>query len=110
MESQEFLFQAITILAESQDFPATISNLARLATSSICDWCVISAFENETGMRRLIPSEGLFPLDFHNAWGPGYVLRTGERQFVSDVSSDVIATAGKKDSTHWLTSSEWITP
>ena len=94
MESQEFLSQAITILAASQDFPATISNLARLATSSICDWCVILAFENETGMRRLVPSEGLFPLDLQNPWGPGYVLRTGERQFVSDVSSDVIVSLG----------------
>lgn len=45
-------------------------------------------------MRRLVPLEGLFPLDFHNAWGPGYVLRTGERQLITDVSSDVMASLG----------------
>ena len=94
MDSWEFLSQAITILGISEDLPATIKDLERLANSSISDWCAIFAFENESSMRRLVPMEGLFPLDFHAAYGPGYVLRTGESQFVTEISNEVMASIG----------------
>jgi signal transduction histidine kinase len=94
MDSGEFLSQAITILGTSDDFPATINDLARLANSSISDWCAIFTFENESSMRRLVPMEGLFPMDFHAAYGPGYVLRTGESQFLREISSEVVASIG----------------
>jgi hypothetical protein len=57
MEAREFLSKAISILATSLDFPSTIDNLARLANSSISDWCAIYIFENQTSVRRLLPSE-----------------------------------------------------
>src|SRR5215831_2925556 len=94
MDSWEFLSQAITILGISEDLPATVKDLERLANSSISDWCAIFAFENESSMRRLVPMEGLFPLDFHAAYGPGYVLRTGASQFVTEISNEVMASIG----------------
>src|SRR6516162_5882109 len=72
MDAREFLTEALSILATSTDFPATIDKLARLANSSFSDWCAIYAFENTSRLRRLFPSEGLYPLDFNAPSGPGY--------------------------------------
>jgi signal transduction histidine kinase len=94
MDAREFLSKAISILATSRDFPATIDELSRLANSSISDWCVLFSFENEHSMRRLLPVEGLYPLDLHAPAGPGYVLRTGEPQFLPKVSDDALASLG----------------
>jgi signal transduction histidine kinase len=94
METREFLTKAISILATSTDFPATIDKLARLANSSISDWCAIYAFENEKSLRRLMPSEGLYPLDLEASSGPGYVLRTGKPQFLHEVTDEILASLG----------------
>jgi signal transduction histidine kinase len=94
MDAWEFCSKAISILATSPDFPATADNLARLANSSISDWCAIFIFENENSLRRLLPGEGLYPLDFHASSGPGYVLRTGEPQFLPEVTEETLASLG----------------
>jgi signal transduction histidine kinase len=45
-------------------------------------------------MRRLSPVEGLFPLDFHAASGPGYALRTGQPQLLEEPGNDVLESLG----------------
>ena len=94
MEARELLSKAISILATSADFPSTIDSLALLANSTISDWCAIFAFENENSLRRLLPSEGLYPLDFHASSGPGYVLRTGEPQILVEIGDEVLGNLG----------------
>ena len=94
MEVADILSDAILILATSPDFRAAMDNLSRLATSSICDECLIFTFENENSLRRLLPLEGLYPLDLHASYGPGYVLRTSEPQFLGEVSTEALESFG----------------
>jgi signal transduction histidine kinase len=94
MDSTEVLSDAILILATSPDFDAAMDNLSRLATSSICDRCLIFTFENNNNVRRLLPLEGLYPLDLHASYGPGYVLRTGEPQCLVEMNDEVLASFG----------------
>ena len=79
-DAEVFLSETISILAASPDFRATIENLSVLANSTLSDWCGVFTFESEHTLRRLIPYEGLYPLNIHAASGPGYALRTGEAQ------------------------------
>jgi len=94
MDAKLFLSETISILATSPDFRATIENLSVLANSTLSDWCGVFTFESEHTLRRLIPYEGLYPLDIHAASGPGYVLRTGEAQLLTDLNDDVLANLG----------------
>src|ERR1041385_2562661 len=94
MDVTEVLSDAILTLATSPDYRAAIDNLSRLATSSICDACLILTFENENSLRHLFPVEGVYPLDLDAPYGPGYVLRTGEHQFVRQVTDEVLAGLG----------------
>src|SRR6267143_1626152 len=94
MDGEEFLSTTISILATSPDFRAAIENLSRLANSCISEWCGVFKVESEHGLRRLIPLEGLYPLNLHAATGPGYVLRTGEVQFLTEVTDEVMENVG----------------
>src|SRR5262245_24757128 len=94
MDITEILSDAILILATSPEFRRAVDGLSRLATSSICDACLIFSLENENSLRRLLPVEGLYPLDPHASYGPGYVVRTGEPQFIVEVSDEVLASFG----------------
>jgi signal transduction histidine kinase len=94
MDAEEFLLKTIAVLATSPDFRATIDDLSRLANSHLSLWCAVFTFENEHSLRRLIPTDGLYPLNLHAPTGPGYVLRTGEAQFLAEVDDEVLATLG----------------
>src|SRR5438105_3902029 len=94
MDGEEFLSTTISILATSPDFRTAIENLSRLANSYISDWCAVFTVESEHGLRRLIPLEGLYPLNVHAPTGPGYVLRTGEVQFLTEVTDEVLENLG----------------
>jgi signal transduction histidine kinase len=94
MDAEEFLAKTISILATSTDFRAAIDDLSRLANSHLARWCAVFTIANEYSLRRLVPAEGLYPLDLHAPTGAGYVLRTGEAQFVAEVDEEVLATLG----------------
>ena len=94
MEAREFLSKTISILATSTGFSSTIDSLARLANSTISDSCAIFVFENQNRLRRLVPNEGICRLDFPASSGPGYVLGTGQPQFVPEVGKEALETLG----------------
>jgi signal transduction histidine kinase len=94
MDAEEFLATTISILATSPDCRAAIEKLSRLANSCFSDSCAVFTVESEQGLRRLIPLEGLYPLDPHAPTGPGYVVRTGEVQFVTEVTDEVLKNLG----------------
>ena len=94
MDAREFLSKTISILATSPSLSSTLDSLARLANSTISDWCALFVFENENSLRRLFPSEGIYPLDFGASSGPAYVLRTGEPHFVPEVGNEVLEGLG----------------
>ncbi len=94
MDAEVVLSETISILAASPDFRATMENLSVLANSTLSDWCAVFTFETEHTLRRLIPYEGLYLLNIHAATGPGYVLRTGEAQLLTDLNDDVFASLG----------------
>jgi signal transduction histidine kinase len=94
MDTVEFLSNIGSILATSPDFRTTLDDLSRLANSTFSDWCAIFAIENENSLRRLVPQEGVYPLNTHAPWGPGHVVRTGEAQWVTEISDEVLASFG----------------
>jgi signal transduction histidine kinase len=106
MDAERFLFNTISILATSADLRTTIDNLARLATARLTEYCTVFMFENEQTIRRMTVMQrteagveaqeidALFPLDLHAAAGPGHVLRTGECQILSRVTSEILNELG----------------
>jgi signal transduction histidine kinase len=97
MDAEEFLVKTISILATTPDFRAMVGELSRLANSHLSRWCAVFTLANEHSLRRLIPTEGLYPLDLHEPTGPGYVLRTGEAQFVAEVDDEGLGTLGLQE-------------
>src|SRR5437762_8359457 len=95
MDAERFLANTISILSTSPDFRTTIDNLSRLATTNFADWCGVFAFENEQTVRRIAVApaghiEALYPLDLHAAAGPGHMLRSGERQILTNIDDAFI--------------------
>lgn len=101
MDAERFLANTISILSSSADFRTSIENLGRLAAANFADWCGVYVFENEQTIRRIavapVPHiEALYPLDLQAAAGPGHVLRTGERQILTNIDEGVVQTLGFK--------------
>lgn len=108
MDTERFLSGTISILATSADLRITIDNLARLATMELAESCAVFMFENEQAVRRLSiasrsestpvdnPVDLLYPLDLQSSIGPGHVLRTGQREVLSDVTPEVLQSFGVK--------------
>src|SRR6266705_2309545 len=106
MDAERFLSNTISILANSADLRTTIDNLARLAAANLAEYCTVFMFENEQTIRRMAvvqrrgagseaqQIDALFPLELHAAAGPGHVLRTGECQVLTRVTSEVLNETG----------------
>src|SRR5437588_714396 len=101
MDADRFLATTISTLASSTDLLPTIKNLACLAVPGLADWCSVFMFEGEQTIRRLAnaPSrdmETLYSFDLHAPTGPGHVLRTGERQLLTNITDEAVAALGLK--------------
>jgi PAS domain S-box-containing protein len=97
-ESQRFLAQASTILADSLDYEFTIATVARLAIPHLADWCVIHLIGEDGTLRRpgvahirpelealIHDLQRRYALDL-SADGPiPRTLRTGATQLVAEV-------------------------
>ncbi|HEY8492209.1 MAG TPA: ATP-binding protein [Dehalococcoidia bacterium] len=89
-EEQRFLAQAGTILAQTLDYEATLSAIARLAVPFLADWCLVDVLDAGGRLRRVALAhpnpeqealgrrmEEHIRLDPDTAHGLPWVLRTG---------------------------------
>lgn len=109
-EEQRFLAQAGTILAQTLDYEATLSAVARLAVPFLADWCLVDVLD-AGGLRRVALAhpnpeqealgrrmEEHIRLDPDTAHGLPWVLRTGKPELhpvVTDEDLRQIARDGR---------------
>ncbi len=103
-EAQSFLAEASALLASSLVYETTLTNLAKLATERIADWCVIDVAEEDGAVRRLVvacadPAKAdlarelvdFSPSDPLGQRGVAEVLRSGRSEIYPDLSEAVPA-------------------
>ena len=99
----QFLVDVSTRMAESMDLTDTLEQLARGAVPTLADWCAIStvgqrgelstaavAHVDAALARQAFEVYRRYPPRLSAAYGPGRVVRTGERQLIPEVTEDVL--------------------
>ena len=98
-----FLAQASATLSASLDYDSTLKSFADLAVPHLADWCAVCVLDAE-GEVRLVAAAHPDPSKVPLAWdasrryllrlsaphGPGRVIRTGEPEFVSEISDALL--------------------
>jgi signal transduction histidine kinase len=49
-----FLSESGSLLAESLEYKSTVGNVARLAATSLADWCAVDVVDDEGSLRRIV--------------------------------------------------------
>ncbi|HEX8848938.1 MAG TPA: ATP-binding protein [Gemmatimonadaceae bacterium] len=107
-ESLRFLTQASEILASSLDFEATLRTVARLAVPGLAEWCGVEIV-GEDGVARQLAVEhsdpakvsiarelrSRYPAPPDSPAGLPYVLRSGEAQFVTEITDEQFVAAAR---------------
>ncbi len=114
-ETQALLAQSSAILASSLDYQVTLEQIADLAVPDLADWCAVHILEEDGMVRRLgiahtDPAKSVlvrgrperYPLDEHAQYLVPAVLRTGQPEFYSVVTPDLLAAAAR-DAEHLRT-------
>ena len=108
-ERFSFLAEAGALLASSLDYRPTLARLAELAVPKLADWCSIDIL-GEQGIERLAvahrdPAKRRFARELQERYppapeapfGPAKVLRTGEPEFLPEISDELLLTASAGD-------------
>jgi signal transduction histidine kinase len=97
------LDQASSVLASSLDYGTTVAAAARLAVPDFADWCSVdvlvggeikqlaSSYIDTPGLRRISEMRVRYPLDPNATTGLAKAIRTGEVQFMPDVTQAFVA-------------------
>jgi signal transduction histidine kinase len=104
-EANRLLAQAAALLSDAVDYEAPLTTLAQLAVPQIADWCAVHLVQVDGSIEQVAmePAE-MVNLQAANAWlqnhlpidetdGIPAVLRSGEPKLVTDVTTDVLASA-----------------
>jgi signal transduction histidine kinase len=96
-----FLSETSQMLAESLDVQATLDTLVRRVVYYMADWSVVDTIDEEGYSRdvavahrdlelevRLSALRAVRPVTIQTAYGPGYVLRTGEPQLYREIDRE----------------------
>ncbi|HYO66309.1 MAG TPA: GAF domain-containing protein, partial [Archangium sp.] len=105
---QRFLAEASTLLASSLDYATTMESLARLVVPELADLCSVDMLTAEGRVEHLALTHenpgGLdvardvirrHPIDLKAEHGVGRVLRTGQPEWVEDVSGERTGAPGR---------------
>ncbi|HEX9440077.1 MAG TPA: PAS domain S-box protein, partial [Roseiflexaceae bacterium] len=111
-DMQRFMAEASTLLATSLDYETRLQNVARLAVPRIADWCAIDILGEDGSIRRLAvvhvdsakvawayEMQREYPTDLNASAGLGYVIRTGQSEFHSQIT-DAMLVAAARDPRH----------
>ena len=95
------LAEASAVLASSLDVEETLNGVAALAVPRIADWCAIDVTDDDGGIRRVAHAHSdpakverareflrRYPPDPDAAVGPANVLRTGQRELVTEIDDE----------------------
>jgi signal transduction histidine kinase len=108
-ERFRLLDEASRVLASSLDYQATISTVARLAVPNFADWCAVDVLEDgelkrlalehadPAKLRRAREIAEQFPPSRDGTSGVTKVIRTGEPEFLPNISDDMLASMTRND-------------
>jgi len=101
---QRFLTEASTLLAGSLDYTTTMESLTRLVVPELADWCSVDVLTAEGRVEHLALTHAdpsrlevarevmrRNPIDLSAEHGAGKVLRTGQPEWVADISDQRLA-------------------
>ena len=105
-----FLSDAVTTLASSLDYQATLARVASLAVPMVADWCAVDVVEPGLGLRRVAtahvdPSKvslakelnERYPPDPNGPTGVFTVLRTGASELYAEIPERLLLAAARDD-------------
>ena len=106
-ERLRLLDEASRVLASSLDYQATIATVARLAVPNFADWCAVDVVED--GELKRLALEHADPAKLHRAreiaeqfpplrdaaTGVTKVIRTGEPEFLPNISDEMLASMAR---------------
>jgi PAS domain S-box-containing protein len=107
---RSFLTEASKVLASSLDYPTTLRNVAQLAVPSIADWCAIDLVGADHRIERLAvahidPAKVAWAYELHKRYPPDptapggvpKVLRTGQSEFLPQITEAMVLAAARDD-------------
>lgn len=105
-----FLSDAVTTLASSLDYQATLSRVASLSVPMIADWCAVDVVEPGLGLRRVAtahvdPSKVSLAKELHERYPPDpnaatgvfAVLKSGVSQLYAEIPERLLLEAARDD-------------
>jgi PAS domain S-box-containing protein len=108
-----FLAKASEVLATSLDYETTLANVARLVVPDLADWCSVQVLEQDDTLHQVAithadPAKVVwarelsrrYPSDPAAPRGVWNVLRTGQAEFVPELSEELLRTVAR-DEEHW---------
>jgi signal transduction histidine kinase/DNA-binding response OmpR family regulator len=110
-EALHFLAEASRLLAGSLDYETTLQSVAQLSVPFLADWCAVDILEPDHSLRELVahvrpgslePTRSArfrHPHDDDLEHGVPHVLRTGESDFMPEISDELLA-ATARDQAH----------
>jgi PAS domain S-box-containing protein len=109
-QTQRFLAEASRVLADSLDYEATLSAIARLAVPGVADWCGVDlagdgdevhrvAVEHVDPAKVALAAElaERYPADPRADRGIHHVLRTGESQLWPEIPEELLVQAAQDE-------------
>ena len=107
-QSLRFLNEASEILSSSLDFEETLRSVARLAVPRLADWCGVEMLGDDGVARQLAVEHAdpakvslarelrtRYPAPLDAPGGLPFALRTGESQFVPEITDDQFVAAAR---------------
>lgn len=102
-----FLAEASATLASSLDYETTLEQVAKLAVAEIADWCTVHIVENGVP-NRIVTAHAdpaqlemareyavRYPEQITPSRGVGYVLSTGQAEFIPVVTEEMVQAAAR---------------
>jgi signal transduction histidine kinase len=109
-ERLTFLAEASELLASSLDYEETLSQLAALVVPRLADWCAVDMLAGDGSVARLAvahhdPQKVRYALELAEKYPPdpnatsgvAQVLRSGEPEFIHEITDDLLVEAVKGD-------------
>ena len=109
-ESQRFLAEASSVLAQSLEFHETLMMVAQLAVPRLADWCSVSIREDDETVTQLAVAHvdpdkaelakalaDQYPPDPESPYGVHEVLRTGKSQLVREIPESMLEFAAQDE-------------
>jgi PAS domain S-box-containing protein len=102
-ERLSFVAEASELLSSSLDYSTTLARLARLAVPRLADWCAVDMLGPDGEVERLAVAhedpekvkwayelQERYPPKPDDLHGVSYVLRTGEPEFIPEISDELL--------------------